>query len=153
MKRTVGGAVCLGVSLLLGACGSSPLAPEVFARTQPTDPARIRVVIPEVYELANVIVALTSFGQSSPVAVRRTGEYYQRVNAAFSAFRDHSSMGELQIGSSDPLRQYYYFRDNSSAYLFEDGVGLCGPDERFRLIIMSVDVVIDGLLQLFDAVE
>jgi hypothetical protein len=93
---------------------------EVFARPQPVDTSRIRIVIPEVYELANVILAMTAFGQTNPVAVYRTGSYYQRVNTAFSAFRDHPSMGELQLGGSDPLRQYYDFRDNSSAYVYED---------------------------------
>jgi hypothetical protein len=109
------------LSLLLIACSSHPLAPEVFARPQPSDPSRVRIVIPEVYELANVIIAMTSFGQTSPVAVYRTGEYYQRVNIAFSPFRNHASMRDLQLGSSDPLREYYDFRDPSSAYVFEDG--------------------------------
>jgi hypothetical protein len=97
------------------------MAPEVFARPQPVDTARVRIVIPEVYELANVIVAMTAFGQSSPVAVYRSGPYYQRVSAAFSSFRNHPSMSELQFGGSDPLRAYYDFRDNSAAYVFEDG--------------------------------
>jgi Domain of unknown function (DUF4932) len=121
MRRSVAGVCFVGVSLLVAACGSNPLAPEVLARPPETDPARIRVVIPEVYELANVIVAMTSFGQSSPVAVNRTGAYYQRVNTAFSAFRNHASMRDLQFGSSDPLLHYYEFRDNSFAYVFEDG--------------------------------
>ena len=37
------------LSLLLIACSSHPLAPEVFALAQPTDPSRVRIVIPEVY--------------------------------------------------------------------------------------------------------
>jgi uncharacterized protein DUF4932 len=106
---------------LLIACTNHPLAPEVLARPQPSDPSRVRIVIPEVYELANVIIAMTSFGRTSPVAVYRTGEYYRRVNVAFSPFRDHPSMRDLQLGSSDPLREYYEFRDPSSAYVFEDG--------------------------------
>jgi hypothetical protein len=120
MGRTVAGLCFAGASLLVAAC-NNPLAPEVFARPPAPDPARTRVVIPEVYELANVIVAMTSFGQSNQVAVNRTGAYYQRVSAAFSAFRNHPSMSDLQLGSSDPLLQYYEFRDNSNAYVFEDG--------------------------------
>jgi hypothetical protein len=108
------------IPLLLVACRQL-LAPEVLARPQPSDPARVRIVIPEVYELANVIIAMTSFGQTSPVAVYRTGEYYKRVTTAFSPFRNHPSMQDLQLGSSDPLREYYDFRDPSPAYVFEDG--------------------------------
>jgi hypothetical protein len=52
-------------------------------------------------ELANVIIAMTAFGQTNPLAVYLTGAYYQRVNTAFSAFRNHPSMRELQLGGSD----------------------------------------------------
>ena len=116
--RHCGARLCL----LVIACNSHPVAPpEVFARPQPRDPSRVRIVIPEVYELANVIIAMTSFGRTSPVAVHRTGEYYQRVNTTFSLFRNHPSMQNLQLASSDPLREYYDFRDPSSGYVFEDG--------------------------------
>jgi len=122
MQRSRGRHWAARLSLLFIACSSNhPLAPEIFARPQPSDPSRIRIVIPEVYELANVVIAMTSFGQTSPVAVYRTGEYYRRVNTTFSPFRNHASMRGLQIGSSDPLREYYDFRDPSSAYVFEDG--------------------------------
>lgn len=106
--------------LVVVGCGN-PLAPEVFARPQTRDPNRVRIVIPEVYELANVIIAMTSFGQTTPVAVNRTGDYYQRVTTAFSPFRSHASMHDLQFTSSDPLLEYYEFRDASDAYVFEDG--------------------------------
>lgn len=121
MRRSTLHRSVAGISLLLTACAGTAVAPEVLARPQPQDTARIRIVIPEVYELANIIIAMTTFGQANPVAVYRTGAYYQRVNAAFSAFRNHPSMRELQFGDSDPLRQYYDFRDNSSAYVYEDG--------------------------------
>lgn len=111
----------LGITLLLTACAGTGASPGVLARPQPADTSRIRIVIPEVYELANIIIALTTFGQTNPVAVHRTGAYYQRVNTAFSAFRNHPSMRELQFGERETLRQYYDFRDNSSVYVYEDG--------------------------------
>jgi hypothetical protein len=116
-RRSAALALVLGLHAL--AC-SSPTAPEVFARPQPFDTSRVRIVLPEVYELANIIIAMTTFGRTSPTAVFRTGEYYQRVNATFSPFRDHSSMEDLQLGTNDPLRRYYELRDNSVAYVFED---------------------------------
>jgi hypothetical protein len=121
MRRSTARDWIARLSLLLIACSGHPLAPEVFARPQPSDPSRVRIEIPEVYELANVIIAMTSFGQTNPVAVYRTGEYYQSVNTAFSPFRNHASMRDLQLDSSDPLRDYYDFRDPSSGYVFEDG--------------------------------
>ena len=73
MKRSAVRHCAPSLCLLVIACSSSPLAPDVFARPRPSDSARVRIVIPEVYELANVIIAMTSFGQTSPVAVYRTG--------------------------------------------------------------------------------
>jgi hypothetical protein len=115
------------LALSAGACGH-PTAPEVFARPQPVDTSRVRIVIPAVYELANVIIAMTSYGQNSPSLIHRSGPYYQRVYAAFSAFRSHASMRDLQLGTGDPLRRYYEFRDNSYAYVYEDGEIRRDPD-------------------------
>lgn len=120
VRRATLWALAAGAPLLPIGC-NNPLAPEVFARPQTRDPSRVRIVIPEVYELANVVIAMTSFGQSSPVAVNRAGDYYSRVVTAFSPFRNHVSMKDLQLDSSDPLRDYYEFRDPSDAYVFEDG--------------------------------
>ena len=114
------GSLLLAVSLLPLACGD-PMAPEVYSRPQRFDSNRVRIIIPEVYELANVIIAMTQYGRDSPYAIRKSGAYYQRVLAAFLPFKGHATMQELQLGTSDPLVRYYEFRDNSSAYLFEDG--------------------------------
>lgn len=113
--------------LLLGAMAggcdanapTAPAPPDLVAPEQPVDPARVRIVVPEVYELANVIVAMTSYGQASPVLVPKTGEYYQRVRSAFLPYRTDGLMESLQLGGEDPLRRYYEFRDNSFAYVYD----------------------------------
>ena len=110
----------LSLVLAVPAACSDPLAPETYAATQPEDTSRIRIVIPEVYELANVIIAMTTYGNASPSAVFRIGAYYQRVHSAFSPFRSHASMQNLQLGTSNPVLRYYSLRDNSFAYVFED---------------------------------
>ena len=103
---------------MLGGCDAgSPLDP--IAPPQPVDSARVRIVVPEAYELANVIVAMTTYGQSSSILVWKTGEYYARVHTAFTPFRTHASMESLQLGKEDPLRRYYELRDNSFAYVFD----------------------------------
>lgn len=106
------------IAALGGGCGATG-PPDLVAPAQPVDPARVRIVVPEVYELANVIVAMTAYGQSSLTLVRRSGEYYQRVGTVFAPFRTHPSMESLQLGNDDPLRRYYELRDNSFAYLFD----------------------------------
>ena len=99
-------------------CGAAGVLDPV-APAQPVDPARVRIVVPEVYELANVILAMTAYGQSSLTLVRRSGEYYQRVGTVFGPFRTHPSMEALQLGDEDPLRRHYELRDNSFAYVFD----------------------------------
>lgn len=104
------------VGALAGGCGGGPLDP--LAPEQPFDPARVRIGVPEVYELANIIVAMTAYGQGSTSLVFRSGAYYEAVGTAFGPFRTNSSMESLQLGSDDPIRRYYELRDNSFAYLF-----------------------------------
>jgi hypothetical protein len=118
------------ISILAGGChGSDATAPEdILAPAQPLDPARVRIVVPEIYELSNVIVAMTSYGQSSPVLVYKTGAYYQRVRAAFLPFRTDELMDPLQLGGEDPLRRYYEFRDNSFAYVYDADIIKRNPD-------------------------
>ena len=109
------------IAAVAAGCGATG-PPDLVAPAQSVDPARVRIVVPEVYELANVIVAMTAYGQSSLTLVRRSGDYYQRVGTAFAPFRTHPSMEPLQLGADDPLRRYYELRDNSFAYLFDGGL-------------------------------
>ena len=106
---------------LAGAChATDTTAPtDLLAPAQPVDPNRVRIVVPEVYELANVIVAMTTYGQASSFLVRKPGEYYPRVRTAFLPYRTDELMDALQLGGDDPLRRYYEFRDNSFAYVYD----------------------------------
>lgn len=106
------------VGALAGGCSAArPLDP--LAPAQPFDPARVRIVVPEVFELANIIVAITAYGQSSPTLVLRNGEYYQQVRTGFGPFHAHASMASLQLGTEDPMRRYCELRDNSFAYVYD----------------------------------
>lgn len=92
-----------------------------FAPAQPADPARVRIVVPEVYELTNVIMAMTSYGLDNASLIYKSGSYYSDILKAFSQYRFGSPMKELQLGGDDPVRRYYEFRDNSYAYVFDEG--------------------------------
>lgn len=69
--------------------------------------------MPEVYELTNVLLALTSYGVSDPWLIWKEGEYYERVRTAFDHIRSSPAMQPLQLGQSDPVRRYYELRENS----------------------------------------
>jgi hypothetical protein len=95
---------------------SDPLAP-----SQPVDPARVRIVVPEVYELTNVIIAMTSYGLDNSSLVYKSSSYYSDVSKAFLQYKSSAPMKELQLGDDDPLRRYYEMRDNSYTYVFDQG--------------------------------
>ena len=105
----------------LAGCGAANTS-RLLAPPQPVDPSRVRIVVPEAYELANVILAMTSTGQTNPVLIFRSGAYYNRVRTAFLPFRNDPSMASLQLGTADPVRRYYEIRDNSFSYVFDSGL-------------------------------
>ena len=75
--------------------------------------------VPEVYELANIAIAISKYGQESPYRVYKHGDYYQRVLDHFLPFEDHPLFDEINY-SDAALTDYYSFRENSLAYNFEE---------------------------------
>lgn len=72
------------------------------------------IEIPEMFELANVAIAISEEGLKHPNRVHKGGPYYERVLKCFLPFKDHPLIRE-----PDLHRNYtYFFRDNSVCYLF-----------------------------------
>jgi hypothetical protein len=103
---------------LFAACASTPTEP-IVAIPEDADGGRIRVLIPEVYELANVVLAMTDFGLNDTNAILRQGTYYQDVRSRFDGVRSQPFMKDLQLEKDDPVRHYYELRENSFAYGFD----------------------------------
>lgn len=78
----------------------------------------VRVEIPEVYELANVALALSEYGRSQPQAVRRGGAYYERVMAHFEPYATHPFIKAIDIKPGD-YGAFYGFRENAMRYRYE----------------------------------
>ncbi|EJF10153.1 DUF4932 domain-containing protein [Pontibacter sp. BAB1700] len=76
---------------------------------------KVNVVIPQVYELANVMVALTDNAQRN--WVNKDTEYYKRVLVYFAPYRNHPAIKELNAKLSTGT--YLNFRENSAAYVFD----------------------------------
>lgn len=104
----------------LVACGHDPIGPTADLPID-TDTARVRVIIPDAWELANIILAETNYGLNDRNLIWKQGEYYQRVRAHFDRHRTHGSMKRMQLEGGDPLRRMYEFRENSLAWGFVDG--------------------------------
>ncbi len=73
------------------------------------------VEIPEVFELANIAIAISEEGLKHPNRVRKQGEYYQRVLEHFTPFKDHPLIAEPDIHWNFT----YQFRDNAACYAFD----------------------------------
>ena len=80
----------------------------------------VRVEIPEVYELANVALALSEYGRSQPQAVRRGTAYYERVMAYFEPYAKHPFIAAVDIKPGD-FGAFYGFRENAVRYRFDGG--------------------------------
>jgi hypothetical protein len=76
---------------------------------------KVLVEIPEVFELANIAIAVTDFGLEDPRRVQKKGDYYRRVLEHFKPFKDHPLIEEQDLNRNFS----YYFRDNSACYVFE----------------------------------
>lgn len=68
------------------------------------------------YELANIILALTSYGKSDPYEVNKESEYYQKVIKHFSLCSDHRLLKIVNY-SRERWAEYLSFR--SDAFAFE----------------------------------
>jgi hypothetical protein len=78
---------------------------------------KVIVEIPEVYELANVILAISDHGQRS-FQVHREGDYYEKVMKHFGSFSSHQIVEEHVF--SREWSRYLGFRTNSYCYVFDD---------------------------------
>jgi hypothetical protein len=112
-------------ALVLITCGRSPTGPAAGVPCIPVDSAGARTVhveIPEVYELANVILALTDYQQLAPHTVLRSA-YLDEVIAHFGPHRSHPVVtrlnSRLTSGGAWNYDAYFGFRENSYAYAFD----------------------------------
>jgi hypothetical protein len=78
---------------------------------------KVIVEIPEVYELANVIIAISDHGQHS-FQVHREGDYYEKVMKHFGSFTGHRIVAEHVF--TREWSRYIGFRTNSYCYVFDD---------------------------------
>lgn len=92
---------------------------------------QINVTVPEVYELANIIIAVTDYGIEHPFRVYKEGAYYQEVMDHFSSYRDHPLISSLDF-SDERFDRYIRFRENSFAYRFEEDSIV--QDEIYNLV-------------------
>ncbi|MBX7481612.1 DUF4932 domain-containing protein [Qipengyuania qiaonensis] len=81
---------------------------------------RTIVEVPEVYELVNIAIALTPFGQEDEDMVYREGAYYRAVQAHFGPYRDHPLIGRIEAMLREDRASYSPFKMNGYAFNFDE---------------------------------
>lgn len=82
------------------------------------EPADSPVRLSEVYELANIILALTPYGQSDPWEVSRSSAYYQEVMTHFAPYQNHPLLKRVNY-SRPQWESYLSFRTDAYAFAFD----------------------------------
>ncbi len=76
--------------------------------------------IPEVYELANVIWALSPAGKK--LGLDTSDAYYKRMTEWFRPYANHAIFKKLNFDDSIYYDRYYDFRENSFTYSFSKNI-------------------------------
>jgi hypothetical protein len=78
---------------------------------------RTEVLVPEVYELVNIAIALTPFAAENQGLVFTETAYYARLQSEFGAYRDHPFVRAMDAEMRENV--YAYFRNKMNGYAFE----------------------------------
>ena len=79
---------------------------------------KVQIEVPEVFELANVILLLSHSGRKA-TNMRNEGNYYNEVMTYFKRFHDHPLLKKLDFENGDYMKNYYEFRENSICFNFD----------------------------------
>ncbi|GAB3635276.1 hypothetical protein GCM10027422_08660 [Hymenobacter arcticus] len=85
----------------------------------PAEPVAVR--FPEAYELSNIILALTPYGQSDQFEVYKNSRYYREMRGYFAPYTQHPLLQQANYSRKE-WDKYLAFRTDAYAYGF-DGQG------------------------------
>ncbi|MEO1654329.1 MAG: hypothetical protein AAFU64_12360, partial [Bacteroidota bacterium] len=90
--------------LLLGFCAVPSFGQELSGPSKPSDKI-VEVKYPEVYELANIILALTKYGLEDKWQVRKGFPYYEEMREYFRPFMKHPLLDSVNY-SREKWQEY-----------------------------------------------
>lgn len=87
---------------------------------QPATPpaAPITVAGSEAYELANIVLALTPYGQQDQWEVAKNSRYYREVQAQFAPYAQHPLLAQVNYSRKE-WDKYLSFRTDAFAFTFD----------------------------------
>lgn len=110
--------------ILLSSCEKKNISPEPIANFSDSYIAQHRdkyfIEIPEVYELANIIMALKYQYTNNHYFINKNTSYYTSVIEHFKAFKSVELFNKFKYSETDLINNYT-FRDNSYMYIFNEG--------------------------------
>lgn len=109
----------LMISLVLVSCKTTRQLPP----SKPVADELISIEYPEVYELANIVLALTEYGITDKWQVRKDFAYYEEMRKYFEPYLDHPLLDSVSF-SGKRWQEFLSYRTDS--YAFE-------MDEQYRL--------------------
>lgn len=80
---------------------------------------KIEVEVPETYELSNIILALTKYGQTDPYEVQQPDPYYNELKAFFEPVKNHPLLDSVNY-SREKWDLYLSFRTDAYAFVFDE---------------------------------
>jgi hypothetical protein len=123
MKRIVQ-FIIVAIIILLTSCENQNVSPEPDANfsdlyiSQHQD--NYFIEIPEVYELANIIMAVKYQYSNNHYFIEKNTTYFQSVINHFSVHKSAELFNKFNYSETD-LIENYTFRDNSYMYVFDEG--------------------------------
>lgn len=93
------------------------------AQLKSTADCQVCVEYPEVYELANIVLALTDYGMTDKWQVRKDFSYYNEMREYFAPFMKHPLLDSVNF-SRERWQEYLSYRTDSYAFYFDDVDGL-----------------------------
>jgi len=102
-------------TLLLSILTTLLLSAEGLPATAAPEPVAVR--FSEAYELANIVLALTPYGQSDPFEVYKNSRYYREVRAYFAPAMQHPLLQQANYSRKE-WNKYLAFRTDAYAFGF-----------------------------------
>ncbi|UKB82772.1 DUF4932 domain-containing protein [Chryseobacterium sp. MEBOG06] len=79
----------------------------------------VKIELPESYELGNIILALTEYGQTDPYDVQKIPPYYDEIMTYFKPVKDHPLLQKVNYSRSD-WKKFLGFRTDFYAFSFDE---------------------------------
>jgi len=80
---------------------------------------RTVVEVPEVYELVNIAIAISPYGQADRDMVYQDSPYYHEVQSYFAAHANHPLIRRIDAMLRDNRSDYFPFKMNGYAFVFD----------------------------------